>query len=295
MTDPQDDPDRRAWHLAQATFDYDEEVAAELERSAGRAQARGGVAASAAFLERAALLTGDPARRAGRALTAAQAKVQAGAAGAAQDLLAMAEAGPLSRPGAGPPGAGAGPARVRHQPGRRMLRCCCCRPPSGWRGSTSAWPGPPTWTRMAAAIFAGRLAGPGGSTAGGGARRRVTAPPPPDRPRAARSPPRRPDRALHPGVHGRPAAAAAGAWPPLAGEHACRRGAALAAGWPARWPLTCGTTNGGNCCPGVMSSWSGELGALAELPLALDRRIRPFLFAGELTAAAALLDETRTV
>ena len=94
-TDPQDDLDRRAWHLAQATFDYDEEVAAELERSAGRVQAQGGVAASAAFLERVALLTGDPTRRAGRALTAAQAKVQAGAAGAAQDLLAIARAAPL--------------------------------------------------------------------------------------------------------------------------------------------------------------------------------------------------------
>ncbi|HEY1001713.1 MAG TPA: AAA family ATPase, partial [Streptosporangiaceae bacterium] len=96
VTDSQLDPDRRAWHLAQAVPDKDEEVAAELERSAGRAQARGGVAAAAAFLERAALLTGDPVRRAGRALAAAQAKVHAGASGAARDLLAMAEAGPLS-------------------------------------------------------------------------------------------------------------------------------------------------------------------------------------------------------
>ena len=73
----------------------DEEVAAELERSAGRAQARGGLAAAAAFLERAVALTADPARRAERALAAAQASMQAGAFGKALDLLATAEAGPL--------------------------------------------------------------------------------------------------------------------------------------------------------------------------------------------------------
>jgi DNA-binding CsgD family transcriptional regulator len=94
-TDPQADPDRRAWHRAQAAARPDEEVAAELENSAGRAQARGGLAAAAAFLERAALLTPDPARRAGRTLAAAQASLQAGAFGKALDLLATAEAGPL--------------------------------------------------------------------------------------------------------------------------------------------------------------------------------------------------------
>ena len=93
-TDPQADPDRRAWHRAQATLGPDEEVAAELECSAGRAQARGGLAAAAAFLERSAALTLDPARRAERALAAAQATYQAGAFEAALGLLGTAEAGP---------------------------------------------------------------------------------------------------------------------------------------------------------------------------------------------------------
>jgi DNA-binding CsgD family transcriptional regulator len=94
-TDPQADPDRRAWHRAQATSGPDEEVAWELERSAGRAQARGGLAAAAAFLERSAALTLDPARRAGRALAAARATYQAGAFDATLRLLATAEGGPL--------------------------------------------------------------------------------------------------------------------------------------------------------------------------------------------------------
>jgi len=94
-TDAQTDPDRRAWHLAQAMSGPDEEVAAELERSAGRAQERGGLAAAAAFLERSVLLTAEPARRGERALAAAQANLQAGAFDKALDLLTRAEAGPL--------------------------------------------------------------------------------------------------------------------------------------------------------------------------------------------------------
>jgi DNA-binding CsgD family transcriptional regulator len=94
VTDPQDDPDRRAWHRAQAAAGPDEDVAEELERSAGRAQARGGLAAAAAFLERAALLTPGPVCRAQRLLAAARAKRDAGALDAALGLLVAVEAGP---------------------------------------------------------------------------------------------------------------------------------------------------------------------------------------------------------
>ena len=94
-TDAQLDPDRRAWHFAQAAPGPDEEVASELERCAERAQARGGLAAAAAFLERSAALTLEPGRRTGRALAAARVMAQSGAFDAALRLLATAEAGPL--------------------------------------------------------------------------------------------------------------------------------------------------------------------------------------------------------
>ena len=89
------DPDRRAWHLAHAAEKQDEAVALELEASADRAQSRGGLAAAAAFHERAAALTADPALRADRELAAAQAKYHAGAPEGAQILLDKVEAGPF--------------------------------------------------------------------------------------------------------------------------------------------------------------------------------------------------------
>jgi DNA-binding CsgD family transcriptional regulator len=94
-TDARVDPDRRAWHLAEAASEPDENVAAELERAAGRAQARGGLAAAAAFHERSAQLTSDPDRRGQRLLAAASAKRDSGALDAALGLLVEVEAGPL--------------------------------------------------------------------------------------------------------------------------------------------------------------------------------------------------------
>jgi DNA-binding CsgD family transcriptional regulator len=94
-TDVDADPDRHAWHRAHGTAQPDEWTAAELEHSAARAQARGGLAAAAAFLERAAALTPDPGRRTERALAAAQATHQAGAPDNALKLLSIAAAGPL--------------------------------------------------------------------------------------------------------------------------------------------------------------------------------------------------------
>ena len=134
-TDGETDPDRRAWHHARATAGPDAEVAAELERSASRAQARGGLAAAAAFLQRAVELTPDPAERAVRALAAAQAKSAAGDIEAAEALLAVADAGPLDDL------AEARAQRLRAELAFDLTRGrdappCSCAPRSGSRSST---------------------------------------------------------------------------------------------------------------------------------------------------------------
>jgi len=284
VTDFQLDPDRRAWHLAQAVPDKDEEVAAELERSAGRAQARGGVAAAAAFLERAALLTGNPARRAGRALAAAQAKVHAGAAGAARDLLAMAEAGLLSD---------LERARLVSATSRGGdAPLLLLRAAQRLEGIDISLARATYLDAVAAAIYAGRLASPGASTIEV-ARAAAAAPLPPHRPRP-------PDLLLD-GLTTLFTRGYTAALPLLRQAVAAAEESTPADEEPHWLWLAC-----------VMAShvWDDErwellsrryiqlvrqLGALSELPLALDRRIRPLLFAGELTAAAGLLDETRTV
>jgi DNA-binding CsgD family transcriptional regulator len=98
-TDPERDPDRRAWHRAHSASPPDEAVAQELLESASRAQSRGGIAAAAAFLDRAVTFTADPHERASRALAAAQAKFDAADFLAAESLLATADAGPLDELG----------------------------------------------------------------------------------------------------------------------------------------------------------------------------------------------------
>jgi hypothetical protein len=145
-TDPAVDPDRRAWHRAQAAPGPDEDVAAELEQSAGRAQRRGGLAAAAAFLEQSAGLTLDPVRRAQRALAAAQAKYHAGALDAALGLLAMAQAGPLDQLQRARGDLLRAQIAFASSHGRDAPRSCSARPSSS-RRSTSDWPARPTWRR----------------------------------------------------------------------------------------------------------------------------------------------------
>ena len=96
VTDPVGDADRHAWHRSSSTVGQDESIAVELEQSAGRARARGGLLGAAALLERAALLTPDAARRANRTLAAAEAKRDAGALDSALGLLAAVESEPPS-------------------------------------------------------------------------------------------------------------------------------------------------------------------------------------------------------
>jgi DNA-binding CsgD family transcriptional regulator len=164
VTDRAVDPDRRAWHLAAAAAGPDEEVARELELSAGRARARGGHAAAAAFLQRAVALTGDPVHRAARALEAAQVSLRAGAFDSARGLITTAEAGPLDELGLARLDRLQAEAAFAQKRGGDapllLLRAAQKLETLDVRLSRNAY-----LEAWSAGLFAGHLAGPGGSLA----------------------------------------------------------------------------------------------------------------------------------
>ena len=199
-TDSQTDPDRRAWHLAEATDGLDEDVAAELERAAERAQERGGLAAAAAFLERAAALTPEPPRRAQRSLAAAQTEYEAGALDNALALLRTAETGPVDELQC---------ARVKLL--RAQIAFAFRRgsdaPPLLLEAARDLEAVDPTLARatyleaLSAAMFAGRLARGAGVVEVSEAA--LAGPPPPEPPASVRPAPPRVRGAVHRRVFGR--------------------------------------------------------------------------------------------
>ncbi|WP_448624647.1 ATP-binding protein [Geodermatophilus sp. URMC 64] len=290
VTDAEADPDRRAWHRAHAAVGPDEEVAAELEQSAGRALAHGGVAAAAAFRERSAALTPDPARRARRALDAAQGKVTAGAFDDAAALLATAGVGPLGEP-----------ERARIELLQAQLSFAANRGnealPLLLAAARRLEPIDAELARdtyldaLAAALFAGRLAaGPGARQVAEAVR---TAPPP--------RTPRKRDALLEglavlftdgyaPAVPASRRAVEAFAGEDLTMDEALRfswLAAATAADlWDdADWDVLTRRH----------LDLAREAGALSALPLALNTRTVLHLFTGDLTAAASLVQETRSI
>jgi DNA-binding CsgD family transcriptional regulator len=291
-TDPQVDPDRRAWHRAQASAGADEEVAAELERSASRARGRGGLTAAAAFLERATALTLAPDRRAARALAAAEAKIQAGALDAAQDLLAAAEAGPLPDL-----------ERARADLARAQLAFITSRgaeaPPLLVNAARRLAVPDPALSRatyldaLSAAIFAGRLARPQGGVVEV-ARAAAAAPPAPD---SAARPPHAADLLLDGMTAYYNEGCAAGV--PLLGRALAAFDDRMPADEGLRW-LWLAVVAGAmrimdHDLMGALSARHVQLardtGALSELPLALTTRAYFHLFAGELGTAATLARE----
>jgi DNA-binding CsgD family transcriptional regulator len=289
--DPQADPDQRAWHRAQATLEPDEEVTSELERSAGRAQGRGGLAAAAAFLERAAVLTADPARRAERALAAAQAKYQAGAFDAALELLAAAEAGspdPFRR------------ARADLLRGQIAFASSCGSdaPLLLLKAARQLEPLDPRLARetyleaLSAALFGGGLSGGCNAVEVARAARAAPSPPPPARP---------PDLLLD-GLallvtEGYPAAV-----PVLRQAMSAFRDTDLSAEEGLRWLWpACHTAvlvwdyDSWDMLSARLVTLARDAGALMALPIAFASRAGVHLFAGELAEVASLVAQAASV
>jgi DNA-binding CsgD family transcriptional regulator len=297
VTDPTRDPDRRAWHQAHAAPGPDEAVAAELERSAGRAQARGGLAAAAAFLERAALLTPEHDRRVRRGLAAARAKRDAGALEAALGLLVAVEAGPLDARSAAEMehlrGQIALVQRRGSEAGRLLLSAARRLEPLD-----AALARETHLEALGTALWAGDVDSPGVLQAAAEAAR--AAPPGPDPPRAvdvlldgfalrltegyAAAAPTL-SRALQLVVALDVADDEAGRWLWLAGGRATVWLVALEL-WDAEaW----------HALVTAQARFARDIGALVQLEYALNSLAATHLFAGELTTAARLLEEERLI
>jgi DNA-binding CsgD family transcriptional regulator len=289
VTDPVLDPDRRAWHRAHAAAGRDEAVAAELEQSASRAQARGGLAAMAAFLERAAELTLDPARRAQRALAAAQAKHQAGAADAALGLLAMAQAGPPDEL-----------QRAREDLLRGQIALALRRgneaPSLLLAAARRLEPLDPGLARdtyldaFSAALIYGRLSRAVGEVARAA---RVTPP--------LSTPPRTPDLLLD-GLSVLFTEGPAAGIPTLRRALSTFRSQDVSAAEELRWLWLAGRVawalwddDAWSVLISRFVQLARDAGALGQLPLALNSRVFAHLVCGELSTAASLVEEAQTV
>jgi DNA-binding CsgD family transcriptional regulator len=290
VTDPQLDPDRRAWHRAQAAPGPDEDVAGELERSAGRARARGGLAAAAAFLRRAATLTLDPSLRAGRALAAAQAQVQAGAYDPARDLLAVAGAGPLTSSQQATVDLVRG--QLAFATGRGndapslLLKAARSLEPIDAGLSRATY-----LNALSAGMFAGRLASPGNGVVE--IARATAAPPPPLAPRA-------PDFLLDGLAAEYNEGYAAGT--PMLRRALATFGDGMSAEEELRWlwlatvaAMRVWDDDGWEALSARHIRLARRTGALSELPIALTSRACMLVFAGDLTAAASLTGEAQAV
>jgi DNA-binding CsgD family transcriptional regulator len=290
-TDPQADPDRRAWHRAQATVGPDEEIASELERSAGRAQARGGLAAAAAFLQRSATLTLDRARRAERALAAAQATCQAGAFEATLGLLATVEAGPPDAFRRARADLLRGQIAFASGHGRDA-------PPLLLTAARQLEPLDPRLARetyldaLAAAQFAGRLAVGGGMREVAEAAR--AAPPPPG---SARAPDLLLDGLARLIGEGYPAAA-----PVLRRAVSAFRGTDLSTEEGLRWLwLACHAAwmmwdhDSWDVLSARQVTLARDAGAWITLPMAYNVRAGAHAWAGEFTAAASMVAQAESV
>jgi DNA-binding CsgD family transcriptional regulator len=290
-TDPEADPDRRAWHRAHAAVGVDEEVAAELERSADRAGARGGAAAAAAFLAHAAELTPDPAERGRRALAAAQAKFEAAASEAALELLAIAELAPLDELQR------ARLERLRAEIAFTRRRgsdspALLLRAARRLESLDAAMARETHLEAMAAAMFAGRLGEERGIR--DAAEAALTAPPAPQPPRAI--------DLLVDGLATRFTEGYAAGLPPLREALDAFRNLDASTGRDARWLWL--------ACRLAQDLWDDELwhelatgglrvaretGALAQLPIAATYRASLHVHAGAFDAASSLIEEADAI